>query len=126
VIVIDSSALIAIAAREDELGRCTDAIDSATALCMSAATLTEVMVVAAGRNIAGEVETLIDDLAIEIVPHSAKLARNAWQAYTRWGRGFHKAKLNLGDVFSYALAKERHCPLLFVGNDFTMTDVTPA
>lgn len=125
-ICIDSSALIAIANAEDDLARCTDVIDAADALCMSAGTVTEVMIVALGRGFAGEVAALIDELGIEIVPVSADRARRAWQAYRQWGKGFHKAKLNYGDTFSYALAMERGCPLLFTGNDFALTDVTPA
>ena len=44
-------------------------------------------------------------------------------AYDRWGKGVHPARLNLGDCFAYALAEERGCPLLFVGEDFSRTDI---
>lgn len=125
-ICIDSSALIAIATNEPELQRCADIIDAADGLCMSAASVTEVMIVALGRGVADEVAALIDELKIEVVPLSAHRAERAWRAYGRWGKGFHKAKLNYGDSFSYSLAIERGCPLLFVGNDFALTDVIPA
>jgi ribonuclease VapC len=52
----------------------------------------------------------------------AELARLAWR---RYGRGRHPASLNYGDCFSYALAKSRRLPLLFVGNDFPQTDIEP-
>jgi ribonuclease VapC len=45
------------------------------------------------------------------------------EAYVRWGRGVHPAGLNYGDCFAYALARQRACPLLFVGDDFTKTDI---
>jgi ribonuclease VapC len=47
----------------------------------------------------------------------------AAEAYDRWGRGVHPAAWNYGDCFAYVLAKQRSCPLLFVGNDFSQTDV---
>ena len=45
------------------------------------------------------------------------------QAYERWGKGLHPAGLNFGDCFAYALAKEHSCPLLFIGDDFSKTDI---
>ena len=53
-------------------------------------------------------------------------ARQAGAAYRQWGKGFHPAGLNFGDCFAYALAKEQNCPLLFIGNDFSRTDIKPA
>jgi ribonuclease VapC len=50
-------------------------------------------------------------------------ARHVARAYERWGKGFHPAGLNFGDCFAYALAKEHSCPLLFVGKDFSKTDI---
>ncbi|HZF96553.1 MAG TPA: type II toxin-antitoxin system VapC family toxin [Allosphingosinicella sp.] len=59
----------------------------------------------------------------EVVPLTEERARAAAEAYRTWGEGFHPAKLNFGDSFAYALAKEHDCPLLFIGNDFSKTDV---
>ena len=56
----------------------------------------------------------------------AERARLAVQAYRRYGKGFHPARLNFGDCFAYELAKSRGCPLLYVGEDFARTDVVAA
>ena len=61
-----------------------------------------------------------------VVPLTEERALAAALGYVRWGKGFHPAALNFGDCFAYALAKEHDCPLLFVGDDFTKTDVKPA
>jgi ribonuclease VapC len=53
-------------------------------------------------------------------------AFNAAEAYARWGRGVHPAGLNYGDCFAYALAQQRACSLLFVGDDFAKTDIASA
>ncbi len=50
----------------------------------------------------------------------------AADAYRRWGKGFHKASLNFGDCFAYALAEELACPLLYIGKDFPQTDIVSA
>ena len=54
------------------------------------------------------------------------VARRVAQANARWGKGVHPAGLNFGDCFAYALARKHECPLLFVGNDFSKTDVARA
>ena len=68
-------------------------------------------------------DNLIDKLGIEIVPVDREQALLAREAFRRFGKGRHKAGLNLGDCFAYALAKENSCRLLYVGADFAKTDV---
>ena len=71
-------------------------------------------------------EAFIRRAKVELMPVSltqATIARRAWQMF---GRGAHPAKLNFGDCFAYALAKETSEPLLFKGNDFAQTDIEPA
>ena len=63
---------------------------------------------------------------VEIVPVSLTQARLAAEAFTRFGRGRHPARLNYGDCFAYALARDRNEPLLFKGDDVARTDVQPA
>lgn len=65
-------------------------------------------------------------LDMEVVPTTIETARQCAQAHLRWGKGVHPAKLNYGDTFAYALAKSRNCPLLFIGNDFSRTDIVSA
>jgi ribonuclease VapC len=125
-IVIDSSALFAIILEEPENQRCSEAIERADKLLMSAATLTECLVVASGKNLFNEMAAFLAELDLTIVPLSERRAYDAGNCYRQWGKGLHPAKLNYGDSFAYALAKEHDCPMLFVGNDFALTDVAVA
>lgn len=122
-IVVDTSALMAVALREPEAGACRSALEDATALQMSAGTLAEALIVAGRRGIGRDMAEAVEMFGITIVPVTEGDARRAAEAYARWGKGVHPAALNLGDCFAYALAKERNCPLLYVGRDFAQTDV---
>ena len=77
----------------------------------------------ARRNVGGEVAGLIDGLGFEVVAVTPAAARRIAEAYERWGRGVSPAGLNLGDCFAYEIAKEYSCRLLYVGNDFSKTDI---
>lgn len=125
-IVVDTSALMAIIQSEPEASDCRSAIAEQDEILIAAPTLTEALIVAAGRRLHGEMASLIDDLALAVVPLTEALAYAAVRQYLRWGKRFHPAGLNFGDCFAYALAKEHDCPLLFVGDDFAKTDVKPA
>ena len=125
-IVIDSSALMAILANEPDAERCQHVIEGAEEVLMSSVTLSEVLVVADQREVGDDMRRLIDLIGPRIVALDAAGAYRVAQAYRRWGKNFHPARLNLGDSFAYALAMEHACPLLFVGNDFAQTDVVPA
>jgi ribonuclease VapC len=124
--VLDASALMAILLGEPAAADCREAVGVDDEFLMSATNLTESLVAAARRQLHGEMARLIDALAPVIVPVTEARAYAAVRAYLRWGKGFHEAKLNFGDCFAYALAKEHECPLLFVGNDFAQTDVQSA
>lgn len=125
-IVIDTSALLAIVLKERDGQRCVDALAVEHQILMSAGTLLEVLIVAGRLKIRDVILEFIDALKPEIITVSELSARRASEAYERWGRGVHKAKLNYGDCFAYELAKSRSCPLLFIGNDFSKTDVKSA
>lgn len=122
-IVIDTSALMAVAQREPEAEACIRVLDEAGDLLMSAATFAEALIVSARRGAGSEMSALLTRIAVAVVPVTEADARRAADAYSSWGKGVHPAGLNLGDCFAYALAKERNCPLLFVGSDFAQTDV---
>jgi len=68
-------------------------------------------------------DNLIDKLGIEVVPVDREQALLAREAFRRFGKGRHKAGLNFGDCFAYALAKQTNEPLLYKGNDFSQTDI---
>lgn len=125
-IVIDTSALIAIVQGEPDATRCRAAIAGTRDIFIAAPTLTEALIVAGHRHLGDEMARLIDDLALIIVPFTESHAYSANRAYSAWGKGYHKAKLNLGDTFAYALAKALACPLLCIGGDFTETDIASA
>ncbi|CCM75505.1 type II toxin-antitoxin system VapC family toxin [Rhizobium mesoamericanum] len=125
-IAVDTSAIMAIVFDEPQSEACMMAIEEADGLLISAATVAEAMIVASRRNVGEEVSALISGLGFEIVSVTAASARRVADAYSRWGKGVHPAALNYGDCFSYEVAKEHDCPLLYVGEDFVQTDVRPA
>jgi ribonuclease VapC len=123
-IVIDTSAIIAIALQEPQAEACKAAITQADDIIMSAGTLAEILIVAERRSIAENVARLLDRLGAEVIPITAASAKQSAESYARWGKGIHPAGLNMGDCFAYTLARERNWPLLFVGQDFSRADVT--
>lgn len=125
-IVIDTSAIMAILLDEADADDCIAAIERADALLMSAGTLTETLIVADRRAVGTEAAILIDGLGVEIAPVTPDTARRVAAAYAQWGKGLHPAALNFGDCFGYALARDRDCPLLFIGENFARTDVISA
>ena len=125
-IAVDTSALMAVVLGEREADACIKVLETETEIVISAGTVAEALIVAARRNVAEEVTRLIDGLGFEIVSVTPASARRIAAAYVRWGRGAHPAGLNFGDCFSYEIAKERACPLLYVGDDFSKTDVESA
>ncbi|WP_169645997.1 type II toxin-antitoxin system VapC family toxin [Rhizobium sp. SG526] len=125
-IAVDTSALMAIVFDEPQSEACMMAIEEADGLLISAGTVAEALIVASRRNVGEEVSALISGLGFEIVSVTAASARRVADAYGRWGKGVHPAALNYGDCFSYEVAKEHDCPLLYVGEDFLQTDVRPA
>lgn len=125
-IIVDTSALMAILLGEPEAAACRAVVARALDIRIAAPTLTEALIVAAGRDLHGEMTRLIDDLALTVEPLTVELSYTAVRAYLRWGKRHHPAALNICDAFAYALATAHNCPLLFVGNDFAQTDVIAA
>ena len=107
-------------------GGCVTALETGDNVLISAGTVAEALVVAARRNVKGEMELLIGGLGFEIVSVTSTSARRVAQAYESWGRGVHPGGLNFGDCFACEVARERGCRLLFVGEDFRQTDVQGA
>jgi ribonuclease VapC len=125
-IAVDTSALMAIALGEAEADACIRVLETEAEVVISAGTVAEALIVAARRNVGEEMTRMIDGLGLEIVSVTPSSARRVAAAYARWGRGTHPAGLNFGDCFSYEVAKEHSCPLLFVGDDFSKTDLESA
>jgi ribonuclease VapC len=125
VIAVDTSALIAMIGGEPLGQRCAEVLAENHAL-ISAANLTEVLIVGSRPEYQNAIEPLLDDLRLEVIPITEPFAQLAGAVYRRWGKGFHPARLNYGDSFSYALARMYDCPLLYIGDDFAQTDVRSA
>lgn len=124
--IVDSSAIVAMALGEPEAVAFSQLIQNASAPQMSAATFLEISIVVGPRG-TPRLEALIDEAGIEVVPFDLDQARAARTAYQEYGKGSGSpARLNFGDCFSYALAQTSGQPLLFKGDDFTHTDVTSA
>lgn len=124
--IVDSSALISMIRREVDAQFFAQALGAEFNLKMSAATFLEVNIVLGIKNPSSIIalEQLIAQLPIEIVPFTEEQAQIARTAYRNFGKGSgHKAQLNFGDCFSYALAKAQREPLLCKGNDFCHTDL---
>lgn len=114
---------MAILLDEPEADACIAALQTADQLLISAGTVAEALIVAERRGVGNEMTALIDGLGFEINPITPAAARRVAAAYNRWGKGIHAAGLNFGDCFSYEVAQENGCPLLYVGDDFAKTDL---
>lgn len=129
-VIVDSSALVAILHDEPEAASYLRAIYAAGRCRISAANFVETaIVIDAGRSpvASRRLDDLIRGAQIVIEPVTERQARIAREAYRDFGRGSgHPARLNFGDCFAYALARERGEPLLFKGDDFSQTDIAPA
>jgi ribonuclease VapC len=128
-VILDSSALLAVLLNEPDEPRFLAAMVDAPTLRMSAANWVEAAMVVDSRKsprAKARFEDLVRELRVELVPVAVETAYLCRIAHGDYGRGNHPAKLNYGDCFAYALAKETREPLLFKGNDFAQTDVEPA
>jgi ribonuclease VapC len=128
VIAVDSSVLVAIIRQEPEAAAFDEVLDRTDAAVMSVVSYVETSMVASGRRTDADprrVDHLLSALGIELVPVTPEQGTVAVEAFLRFGKGRHPAGLNLADCFTYALAKSRGIPLLFKGDDFPMTDITP-
>jgi ribonuclease VapC len=128
--VLDSSALIAILAAEADADRFMRHLDDHADAQISAATVHEAFCVASGerfRDGRARLSRMLEPIDPTIVAFDAEQLLVSQEAFLRYGRGSgHRAKLNMGDCFSYALAQTRGLPLLFKGDDFIHTDIEPA
>jgi ribonuclease VapC len=126
-IAIDSSAVITIVRLEPGYEAYIAAVELEDTRLMSAANYLEcAMVLTRFADSRQELDEWIDHFGIEVVPVDLAQARIAANAFTRFGRGQHPARLNYGDCFAYALAALRNVPLLYKGTDFGKTDITSA
>jgi ribonuclease VapC len=124
--VLDTSALVAILQREPERRGFLEAIEAADVVRVSVATFVETSIVIESRYGAlgvRDFDRFVARAGIELVPLDIEQGEVARGAFNRFGKGRHRAALNYGDCFSYALATVFAEPLLFKGDDFAHTDV---
>ena len=128
--IVDSSAIVAILLAEPERQVLLEAIQQAPEAAMTAASYLEVGMMVDGRGnpvLSRQYNALLEALGIMVVDTTAEQARVARAAHRDFGRGSgHPARLNFGDCLSYAAAVQDGVPLLFRGDGFIHTDVTPA
>ncbi|MFI4935912.1 MAG: type II toxin-antitoxin system VapC family toxin [Caulobacterales bacterium] len=126
-IVVDASALVAIGDEEPDADDLLRVVNSDETV-IAGINYVEAGLILIGRRRLADKEDLdrwLGRLAVQV--HTAEdLAGDALQAYLRYGRAYHRARLNLGDCFAYALAKSLDAPLLYKGDDFTFTDIRSA
>ncbi len=128
-IAVDTSAIVAIIRNETSEARLSTALENANIALISTANVLELQLVIGGQRalaIWSDVETLLTKYGIVAHPFDERQLAIAREAAIRFGKGRHKAGLNFGDCFAYALAKSEGIPLLCTGGDFVLTDVEMA
>ena len=128
--IVDSSALVAVLLNEEDGASLSRAMDDPEIVRMSAASYLETSIVIDKYRdavLSAKLDDMILDSEIAIEPVTVEQAKIARQAYRDYGRGSgHKANLNFGDCFSYALARVKREPILSKGDDFGHTDLRSA
>lgn len=127
--VIDTSAIVAVLRNEPEaeaLRRAivADPVRLVPATCVFEARM--VLVSRHGEHALAEIDLWLTTIEADVIPIDADLADLATRAWLAYGKGRHPAALNFADCFSYALAKRSDEPLLFIGRDFSQTDILAA
>jgi len=128
-VVLDSSAVVAIVLKEAGYQDLLAKIEAAPGVAIGAPTLVETLIVLTAR-LHREALPVLKELLLaaeaEVIPFSEDHSHVALRAHLRFGKGRHPAALNFGDCLSYATASIARQPLLFVGNDFSRTDIVAA
>jgi ribonuclease VapC len=129
---VDASAIVGILAREIDAPNLAARVTQAERLFTSPLTVYEaVLGLARSRNMSiDEAQIAVSDflsgIRAEIISITEEVGRDAIRAFDRYGRGRHPARLNMGDCFAYACARSLAVPLLFKGDDFSLTDIAVA
>jgi ribonuclease VapC len=125
-VILDTSAIVALLAEESGAAQLAVQLDQAASVSVGSPALVEATMVLAGRlgfPDATILQRFVDERRIAVIPFGAQHWKVAEEAFLRYGRGRHPARLNFGDCLTYAVAKVAGEPLLCVGNDFAQTDL---
>lgn len=125
-IAVDSSALLASAFQDPGWEACYAKLEEESLILISAVALTETLVVAGSRDVLPTMRQYLASMELTVVPADEETSTRVSDIYRRWGKGYHRARLNLVDCFSYDVASHFFCPLLYIGNDFSQTDIPSA
>jgi ribonuclease VapC len=128
-VILDSSAIVAVLLAEPGFERLLDRIVSAEAAGVGAPALVEAAIVLSsrlGKDARPMLNEFLREAEIEVIPFAGDHFHAALDAFLRYGKGRHPAGLNFGDCLAYAAATLAGLPLLYTGNDFAATDITPA
>ncbi|MGL4439058.1 MAG: type II toxin-antitoxin system VapC family toxin [Bosea sp. (in: a-proteobacteria)] len=131
-VFVDASALVAMIASEPQADQLSDRVGKGGLFFTSPIAVYEAVLAIARLSdgdtsrASSDVRAFLDRGAISVTPVDIEHAEGAVDAFQRFGKGRHKAKLNMGDCFAYAVAKSRNASILFVGDDFTHTDIRDA
>ncbi len=126
---VDTSVLVAIMAREADADGLTDRLDAAAmrvtspVVLLETATILSTLLRRDPRDVLVDVRSFLERAAIEVVPVLDRTGDAAVEAFARYGKGRHPARLNFGDCLSYASAKEHGLSLFYKGDDFARTDL---
>lgn len=124
--IIDSSAVVAILELEGDARQLAAAIEESQDRRMSVVSYVEAAIVLDSRlnpSLSRRLDDFVRETEVVLEPVTVEQARLAREAYRDYGKGRHRAGLNFGDCFAYALAKDKGEPLLFKGDDFRRTDI---
>lgn len=127
--ILDSSAIVAIICAEPGWESLVHKLALARTIVVGAPTVAEtqmVLSIKVGPTGAARLDQFLAELQATIVPFARNHLSIFYEAFQRYGKGRHPARLNMGDCFTYAIAKASGLPVLFVGDDFTQTDLTAA
>ena len=127
--IIDSSVVVAILGLESDAREFAEAIEEAPAHRISVVSYVEAAIVLDSRRnqaLSRRLDDFVRETQVLLEPVTVEQAKLAREAYRDFGKGRHRAGLNLGDCFAYALAKDKREPLLFKGDDFKLTDIDAA
>jgi ribonuclease VapC len=128
-LIVDTSAIVAVIREEEGCALLEDTLEAAPEVAIGTPTLFETAMVLTSRL--GEpgrlaLSLFLEENGIATLPFDARQARFAVEAFIRYGKGRHPAGLNYGDCMTYATARIVDAPLLFVGDDFSKTDLVAA
>ena len=128
--ILDTSAIVAAIAKEQDGDRFQGAMLGAESLAISSITVLETRIVLHSRHgleVVSAFDEMLENAGISVVPFDQELAAAAFDAFRKYGKGQgHPAQLNIIDCAAYALAKVLGEPLLYKGNDFSLTDIVAA